>query len=103
MVTRNDIVKVFNKTETTFLWKDKWISADEWTKHIKTYDGMKEVTVEVVNRGLKKVAATVSEFNGVAGPRLFVNERVVNKTVEVKGAATAASVGNQSFKTAKRL
>jgi hypothetical protein len=96
-------VKERDLHDKSFLWKGQWISTDEWTKHIKTWDGMKEVTVEVVNRGLKKVAATVSEFNGVAGPRLFVNERVVNKTVEVKDAgATAASVGAQSFETVNK-
>jgi hypothetical protein len=71
MAPRIDILNVFNKIVKTFLWKDQWISADEWTKHIKTWHGMQTVTVEEVNRVLMKEAATVSEFISAAKPKLL--------------------------------
>jgi hypothetical protein len=62
MASRDDILKVFNEIEKTFLWRGQWIITDEWTKHIKTCDGMGAVTLRDVNMVLKKVAGTASQF-----------------------------------------
>jgi hypothetical protein len=97
-----DILNKYKEIAESFLWKGQWISADEWTKHLISKGLKPSVTVEDVNRVLKKEAAMVSHFNGVAERKLFVNKRRVNKLEQVMVAATTASVGAQRFETVNK-
>ena len=83
MATKSDILLIaFHELAESFLWKGDWISADEWTKYIKTAKGMAQSdhTVADVNRALKKEAVFVSKaYNTVAKPTLFCTHTTSEK------------------------
>jgi hypothetical protein len=86
MVASADIRKTFDKEiAPSFPWKGQWISADEWAKYIRTFNGMQEVMVQDVNRTFKSFAATsVLEINDMT--TLYRQEKQVQTQVEVMDA-----------------